>query len=177
MSTDAIVMLREDHRRIRKLIRAYRAAGGGPGTGRAGEGTAADTGGRGEVMDELLHELTVHTYVEEEVVYPLVRRLVPETDSLVLEFHEEHHVADVLAAELAGMKPEDESFDAKARVMADAVERHMQSEEQQWFPRVRESLGRKELQAIGSRMAEVREKAPARPRQPLLRRVADALAA
>ncbi|MFF3619380.1 hemerythrin domain-containing protein [Streptomyces sp. NPDC002467] len=106
MSTDAIVMLRDDHKKIRKLIHTYRAdseqvlssAGDGP----------QETVTPGEIVRELLHELTVHTFVEDEVMYPQVRQLVPETGSLVLEFHEEHHVANVLAAELERMKQDDE---------------------------------------------------------------------
>ncbi|MFE2324353.1 hemerythrin domain-containing protein [Streptomyces sp. NPDC059385] len=174
MSTDAIVMLRDDHKKIRKLIHTYRAdsdqvlssAGDGP----------QETVAPGEIVRELLHELTVHTFVEDEVMYPQVRQLVPETASLVLKFHEEHHVANVLAAELEGMKQDDESFDAKTRVLMDAVERHMDVEEKEWFPQVREALGRKALQFIGSRMAEVRKFAPQRPHKPLLRKLADAMA-
>ncbi|MFD7260101.1 hemerythrin domain-containing protein [Streptomyces sp. NPDC059874] len=174
MSTDAIVMLRDDHKKIRKLIHAYRA-GGERVLGSTGDGVE-ETVARGEIVRELLHELTVHTFIEDEVMYPQVRRLVPETGSLVLEFHEEHHVANVLAAELEGMQQDHESFDAKARVLMDAVERHMDLEEKEWFPQVREALGRKALQAIGSRMAEVREHAPQRPHKPLLRKLADAMA-
>ncbi|MGR4878048.1 hemerythrin domain-containing protein [Streptomyces sp. LARHCF249] len=174
MSTDAIVMLREDHKKIRKLIHAYRA-GSERGLSSAGDG-GKETTPPGEIVRELLHELTVHTFVEDEVMYPQVRHFAPETESLVLEFHEEHHVADVLAAELEGMRQDDESFDAKAKVLMDSVERHMEVEEKVWFPQVREALGRKTLQSIGMRMADARERAPQRPRKPLLRKLADAMA-
>lgn len=175
MSTDAIVMLRDDHKKIRKLIHAYRAGGERAPSGGGGE--VDESAARGEIVRELLHELTVHSFIEDEVMYPEVRKLAPpDTGSMVLEFREEHHVADVLAAELDGMRQEDESFDAKARVLMDAVERHMDAEEKEWFPQVREALGRKVLQTIGARMAEVRERAPQRPHKPLLRKLADAMA-
>ncbi|MEV0412604.1 hemerythrin domain-containing protein [Streptomyces sp. NPDC050448] len=169
MSTDAIVMLREDHKRVRKLIRACRAADGDQGT----EGLAGDTSGQGEIVNELLHELTVHMFVEKEVMYPQVRRLMPETAPLVLEFQEEHHVADVLARELAGMQPGDESYAAKLHVLIDTVERHLAAEEQEWFPQVREALGRKELQSIGVQTAAVRERAPERPHPSALSKLAE----
>ncbi|MFH7599344.1 hemerythrin domain-containing protein [Streptomyces racemochromogenes] len=176
MSTDAIVMLRDDHRQIRKLIRAYRAAGdAGPATPAGTRHTAADPAAKADAVGELLHLLSVHTYIEDEVMYPRVRRLLPETGDEVLAFHEEHHVADVLAGELAGMDPGDEAYDAKARVLMDAVERHMAAEEGAWFPRVRGAVGRKELQGIGVRMAEARERAPQAPHRPLLRKLADAV--
>ncbi|RSS70324.1 hemerythrin domain-containing protein [Streptomyces sp. WAC06614] len=181
MSTDAIVMLRDDHKRMRKLIRACRNADGSGSASRGGSGGATEaglseaTGGGGELVDELLHELTVHTFVEDEVMYPRVRTLVPETERLVLEFHEEHHVVDVLARELEAMDAGDPSYAAKAHVLMDALERHIDAEEREWFPRVREAVGRKQLQAIGARMADVREQAPDRPHRPLLRQLADAL--
>ena len=45
-------------------------------------------------------------------MYPRVRELVPELEDDILESYEEHHVADVLVAELAGMAPDAERFDA-----------------------------------------------------------------
>ncbi|MFJ5550320.1 hemerythrin domain-containing protein [Streptomyces sp. NPDC093225] len=177
MSTDAIVMLKDDHKRIRRLIRAYRSADGGRAAPAGAGHTAADPRAGGGDVEEFLHLLTVHTFIEEEVMYPRVRRLVPETGASVLEFHEEHHVAHVLARELSGMDPNDEEYGAKLRVLMATVERHMEAEEGVWFPQVRTAVGRKDLQAIGARMAEVRDLAPQEPHQPLLRKVADALTA
>ena len=43
--------------------------------------------------------LTVHTYLENEIMYPRVRALLPELEADALESYEEHHVADVLVIE------------------------------------------------------------------------------
>jgi hypothetical protein len=54
----------------------------------------------------------------------------------------------------------------------------MDEEEQDWFPKVRAGLGRKELQDLGARMIELRAKAPRRPSQPgALRKMIDAVTA
>ena len=50
--------------------------------------------------------------------------------------------------------------------MIENVEHHIEEEEEEWFPKVREQLGRKELQEIGARMEQLREKAPRRPAHP-----------
>jgi hypothetical protein len=42
----------------------------------------------------------------------------------------------------------------------------MKEEEDEWFPQVRDGLGRKQLQEIGAEMLRAREKAPRRPSQP-----------
>lgn len=164
MSSDAIVMLREDHKEIKKLFREFKAAGE----------TAYATKGR--LVKKILELLTVHTYLENEVVYPRVRELVPDLDADILESYEEHHVADVLSMELMGMQPEDERFTAKATVLIESVEHHIEEEETGWFPKLREAVGRTELREMGTRMAELRPIAPRLPAQPgALKKAVDAL--
>src|SRR6478672_4866924 len=154
MSTDAIVLLKADHQEIREQFRRFTAAG---------ENAAA---AKGKIVDKIIELLTVHTFIENEVMYPRVRDLLPDVEDDVLESYEEHHVADVLVMELAQLEPSDERFDAKTTVLIENVEHHMEEEEQEWFPKVREGLGRKVLQEIGAEMAELRKKAPRRPEQP-----------
>ncbi|MFF5445534.1 hemerythrin domain-containing protein [Streptomyces sp. NPDC012888] len=172
MSTDAIVMLREDHKQLRKLMRDYRAALAAEAADPAAD---TDTGTKGDVVDDFLHALTVHSYVETEGVYPRVRDLLPETEPEILRFKEEHHLAGLLSKELVALRADDEAFDAKASVLMDAVERHIAAEEEDWFPRVRAGVGRKELQSIGVLMNDLRERAPQRPHRALLQKLTDAI--
>jgi hemerythrin superfamily protein len=154
MARDAIVMLKEDHKRVKALFRDFRKAGDNA------EATKA------RLVDKILEELTVHTYIENEGMYPTVRKLVPALEGDILESLEEHHVADLLCMELALMSPENSHFEAKVTVLMENVEHHIEEEEGEWFPKVRENLGRKELQDIGAQMERLREKAPHRPSQP-----------
>lgn len=154
MSNDAIVVLKDDHKKMRGLFREYDQAGE----------NAIETKAR--LAKQILEELTVHTYLENEVMYPEVRKRLPDLENDVLESYEEHHVADVLTAELAMMSPSDERFDAKMMVLMENVKHHMDEEEQEWFPKVREGLGRKELQELGERMQQLRPEAPKHPAQP-----------
>jgi len=166
MSTDAIVLLKEDHKKMRKLFTQFKSAG------------EHATARKGEVVKDIIEALTVHTYIENEVMYPEVRKLLPDLEDDVLESYEEHHVADVLCAELHAMTPEDERFDAKTTVLIENVTHHVDEEEQDWFPKVREGLSRKQLQEIGARMIEVRDKAPRTPAQPsALKKAIDAVTA
>jgi hemerythrin superfamily protein len=166
VSTDAIVLLKEDHREVKKLFRNFQQAGG--------DATAE----RGRIVTAIIEALTVHTYLENEVMYPEVRRLLPDLDQDVLESYEEHHVADVLCAELAAMRPEDDHFVAKTTVLIENVTHHIEEEERDWFPKVRAGLGRKQLQDLGARMAELRPTAPRKPSDPAARKsAADAVTA
>ena len=84
----------------------------------------------------------------------------------------------MLCMELTTMKPGDERFDAKTTVLIENVRHHIEEEEQQWFPQVREGLGRKALQEIGAQMQQAREKAPRKPSQPsALKKTVDAIIA
>ena len=164
ISTDAIVMLKDDHKQIRKVFRDFQAAG---------DGAAVR---KGKLVDTMIELLTQHTYIENEVMYPRVRALLPELEDDVLESYEEHHVADVLVTELSAMKPTDERFDAKTTVLIENVEHHMDEEEKDWFPKVRAGLGRKQLQEIGEELAAARKKAPKKPSQPsALKKTVDAV--
>ena len=165
MSTDAIVLLKDEHKEIRKAFRAFN---------NAGEEAEAR---KGELVDRIIELLTIHTYIENEVMYPRVRDLLPDLEDDVLESYEEHHVADVLVMELATLDPSDERFDAKTNVLIENVEHHMEEEEQEWFPKVRAGLGRKQLQELGAEMIETRTRAPRRPSQPgALKKVIQAVA-
>ena len=153
MSTDAIVLLKQDHKEVKKVFRDFE---------RAGE----DEKAKGQLVKQMIELLTVHTYLENELMYPEVRKLLPDLEDDVLESYEEHHVADVLCMELYSMKPSDERFDAKTTVLIENVRHHIEEEEQEWFPKVREGLGRKQLAELGERMAELRKSAPRSPAQP-----------
>jgi len=166
VSTDAIVLLREDHLEIKRVFHQFEDAGH----------NAVATKNR--LVDRMIELLTVHTYLENECVYPKVRELVPSLEPEILESLEEHHVADVLCVELAGMSAEQAHFDAKVMVLMENVRHHIDEEEHGWFPVVREALGRKPLQEIGAEMLQMRPNAPTRPSQPgALRKAVHALLA
>ena len=162
MSSDAIVLLREDHTEIRRVFREF--------------SSEANPQRRTALVRKMIELLTVHTYLENECVYPAVRKLVPAVEQDILESFEEHHVADVLCAELMMMSASDERFTAKTTVLIENVEHHIKEEEDVWFPKVREALGRKQLAEIGARMLEMRPDAPKHPAHPkALKKAIDAL--
>jgi hemerythrin superfamily protein len=154
MSSDAITLLKADHKDIRRLFREFEAAGD-----RAIKKKA-------KIVRKIIELLTVHTYVENEVMYPEVRGLLPDLDEGILESYEEHHVADVLCMELYGMPADAERFDAKTTVLIETVTHHIKEEEQEWFPKVRAGLDRKQLQKLGAKIEQAREKAPRSPARP-----------
>jgi hemerythrin-like domain-containing protein len=166
MSNDAIVLLKNDHKEIKRLFREFE---------KAGENATVT---KGKTVRKVIELLTVHTYLENEIMYPQVRELLPEVEDDVLESYEEHHVADVLCMELWAMDPSHERFDAKTTVLIENVEHHIEEEEEEWFPKVRKGLSRTKLQEIGQQMADKRPSAPRKPTTPsALKKVVDAIVA
>ena len=166
MSTDAIVLLKNDHKEIKKTFNAFKKLGDNA------------TKEKGRLVKQMIELLTVHTYIENEVMYPRFRELLPELEDDVLESYEEHHVADVLVMELSTMKPTDERFTAKTTVLIENVEHHIDEEEQEWFPQVRAGLSRKSLQELGADLIQAKKKAPKKPSQPsALKKTIDAVIA
>ena len=151
MPTDAIVLLRDEHKQMRRLFKEFQQAG------------EDATQKKARLAEEIIGALTAHTYIENECMYPEVRKLLPDLDEDILESYEEHHVADLLTAELEQLDASDDHFDAKMTVLMENVTHHMEEEESDWFPKVRQGLGRKALQELGDRMAELRRDAPRRP--------------
>jgi hemerythrin superfamily protein len=164
VSTDAIVLLKDDHKQIRKLFREFERA------------DHDDADAKAKIVGSIIELLTVHTYIENEVMYPEVRKLLPDLEDDILESYEEHHVADVLCMELYGLNADAERFDAKTTVLIENVTHHIEEEEDEWFPKVRAELGRKQLSELGEKLIEAKKKAPTSPAQPsALKKAVDAV--
>jgi hypothetical protein len=111
---------------------------------------------RKSIVDTALLELDIHTRLEEEIFYPMVRKTGrgdEEIEELMNEAEEEHHVADVLSQELMKMQPEDPEFAAKFTVLAESVKHHIEEEESEMLPEA-EEMGPERLQQLGQQMEQ-----------------------
>ena len=113
---------------------------------------------RRQLMDQIAHELKIHTKIEEEIFYPAVREVgTSKASEMVDEAYEEHHVVDLVLGELPQVDPEDARFAAKMTVLSELVEHHADEEEDEMFPMCEKKLGRDRLQALGERMQQMAE--------------------
>ena len=150
MSSDAIVVLKADHKQIRTLFRKFQAAGD----------KAVKT--KGKLAGQIIELLTVHTYIENEVMYPEVCALLPELKDDILESYEEHHVADVLCMELAGLPAGAERFDAKATVLIENVTHHIEEKSRTGSPRCGPALAASSFRNSGPSSSRPGSKLPGR---------------
>ena len=148
---DAITLLKNDHKTVEKLFKQFEKAG-----------ERATTTKR-NIVDKIVEELSVHAVIEEQVFYTACRDLVPDSEDMVLESLEEHHIVKWTLSELDGLDPENERFEAKVTVLIESVRHHVEEEEGDLFPQVRKALGRKQLGEIGDSMEQAKKGAPTRP--------------
>jgi len=143
---DAIAMLKDDHDKVKRLLNELEAT------------TERGVKTRAELFATLKGELTVHEVIEEEIFYPALKGH-PRAKDIVLEGYEEHHVVDLLMGELEDLDVADENWGAKAMVMKENIEHHIEEEEGEMFPKARQVFDRQELEDVGTRMAERKESA------------------
>jgi hemerythrin superfamily protein len=148
---DAITLLKDDHKTVEALFKRFE---------KAGDQAYAE---KRAVVDRIIEELSVHAAVEEQLFYPVTRATVPDTEDVALESLEEHHIVKWVLAELEKMSPEDERFDAKVTVLMENVRHHVEEEEQEYFPMVRDELGRNALNDLGDAMESAKRIAPTHP--------------
>lgn len=113
------LMLCEDHQKVGQLFDQFHAT--------------TNKHEKWNIVKAALAALEVHAKLEEELIYPAWREYVDEQD-LVVEAHEEHHVAHLLINELKKMDPEDMGYDAKFVVLSTHVTHHIKEEEGKMFP-------------------------------------------
>ena len=148
---DAIRLLKDDHKAVEALFKRFE---------KAGDGAHVE---KRAVVDKIIEELSIHAAVEEQLFYPVTRATVPDTGDIALESLEEHHIVKWVLSELDDMNPEDERFDAKVTVLMENVRHHVEEEEKEYFPKVRDELGRNALSDLGDAMAAAKAVAPTHP--------------
>lgn len=103
---------------------------------------------------EICQELTVHAKIEEEIFYPAVQAALKDK-TLVPEAKVEHDTLKYLIAQIQEEEPGGEMYDAKVKVMAEYVKHHVKEEQNDIFPKVKQS--KLDLVELGAQMAARKE--------------------
>jgi hemerythrin-like domain-containing protein len=143
---NAITMLMDDHRAVKKLLSELEST------------TERGVKTREELFTRIKADLTVHEIIEEEIFYPALKEH-PKAKDIVLEAYEEHNVVDTLMGELSSLSYDDERWGAKAKVMQENIEHHIEEEEGDMFKKARQVFDEAELEELGNRMAKRRASA------------------
>jgi hypothetical protein len=102
------------------------------------------------LFNKIALALKVHTTIEEEIFYPEERGEVE--DDMLDEAYVEHAGAKNLIAEIEAMKPSEEYYDAKVKVLGEYIKHHVKEEEQPGGIFAQAKRGDEDLDAMGERM-------------------------
>ncbi|MGK2951827.1 MAG: hemerythrin domain-containing protein [Thiobacillus sp.] len=133
---DAIALLKADHAAVSKMFDEYEKA--------------RSNTNKKELVAEICVALTVHAKIEEEIFYPAVKVALKDK-LLVPEATVEHASVKDLIAQIEGVEPDGETYDAKVKVLSEYVEHHVKEEQNEMFPKVKSSS--LDIVELGARMA------------------------
>ena len=139
--TDAVQLLTDDHKKVKKLFKDFERI-------KDQDGAAEE---KSALVQQICMELTIHTKVEEEIFYPVVRESMDE-EALMDEADVEHAGAKALIQQLEDMKPEDDHYDAKVTVLGEYIDHHVKEEHEEMFPKAKKA--KVDMIELGARIAE-----------------------
>ncbi len=122
-STNAIDLLKRDHKEVEELFDQYEKAK-----------DDADTAAKQELAVRICAALSVHAQIEEEIFYPAMRRRGEEARELVDEAAVEHQSMKDIIGRLESAPPDDPLYDAGVKVLSEYVKHHVKEEENELFP-------------------------------------------
>lgn len=135
----ALELLESDHRRAEALFEQYEDA------------KESEEQDKQALAEQICDELTIHAQVEEEIFYPWLRENLSEEDmELVEEALVEHATAKDLIGQIQDASADEESFDAKVKVLSEYVKHHVAEEENEIFDRLADFD--EALDEVGQRM-------------------------
>lgn len=140
---DALALLTADHNEARAMFKQYEDLGD----------RAYAT--KKKLATDVCNALTVHAQIEEEIFYPALRTQGKEFQDLLDEAEVEHAGAKDLIAQIEGMDPEDDLYDAKVKVLGEQIDHHATEEEDEMFPKCRKT--KLDLVALGEELLARKE--------------------
>lgn len=139
---DAFNLLKTDHRNVAELFQRLESTSGKR---------------KLRVFEQIKEELDLHAHIEEKIFYPALENQA-KTRDLILEAYEEHKQVKSLLRELSRSRAADEEWQAKAKVLQENVEHHVEEEENELFKKARAALSAEEIEELGERLEIEKER-------------------
>jgi hemerythrin superfamily protein len=140
MAEDAVTLIMKDHRTMEELF----------------DRLQSEPDQRPRLLEEIEAILTAHSRAEEDEVYPAAAEAAGEGPE-VRHGTEEHQEAEELLQKLKDCDPNSKEFEKRCKEFVDAVKHHVEEEESDVLPGLREAVGEKRAQELGRAFWERRE--------------------
>ena len=136
--TDVVDLIMSDHREVERLFDVLKN----------------EPEKRSLTLPVLTTLLTAHSRAEESEVYPAAAESGGAED--VEHSQKEHLEADQLLAKLADTDPDAPEFEKRLQDLVDAITHHVEEEEKDLLPGMRERMDEAELNRLADRFSSVR---------------------
>ena len=139
---NAIDLLKADHQTVKTIL------------AQLSESTDKAIKKRTDLLDKLEMEISIHTRLEEEILYPAFKEAgTKEQDVMYFEAKEEHRTVDSLVLpDLKQTDPGTPEFAGRVKVVKELLEHHIEEEETEMFPQAKKLLGKSRLDDLGEQM-------------------------
>lgn len=135
---DVVNLLKKDHRLVEQLFQRYT--------------TEMSSG----IAEQICAELTVHLAVEEEIVYPVLRRDVEQGSGLEQEAEKEHQEAKDLIAQIERVKFE--GVGELMKQLRESVQHHVSEEENEVLPKMQAEIAADRLEELGAKVEQAKQR-------------------
>ena len=139
---NAIDLLKADHEKVKGIL------------SQLSESTDRAVKKRTELLEKLELEVSIHTQLEEEILYPAYKAAGGKAEAeMYYEAKEEHRTVDSLVLpDLKGTDPASPEFAGRVKVIKELLEHHIEEEETDMFPHAKKILGKAKLDELGDQM-------------------------
>lgn len=145
---NAIDLLIDDHEKVKDIL------------SRLTDTTERAVKTRTELLQKLEMEVTIHTQLEEQILYPAFKEAGgKEEKTMYHEAKEEHRAVDSLVLpDLKATDPSTLEFSGRVKVCKELLEHHIEEEESEMFPAARELFSEDKLKEMGQQMDELKSR-------------------
>src|SRR5512144_847743 len=133
MASDAIILVTKDHRAVENLFATLKEK----------------TGDRAQLLEQLRAELIAHAKAEEIVLYPFIKKALPDERAQVDEGSKEHHEVESMVEKLSGLSADDKAVDTLLDQLEAAVGDHVEEEENEVLPGLEQVVDEDALRELG----------------------------
>lgn len=138
---DGIEALEKDHDRIRSLFCELESS--------------TEPQELQDAFEKLGNILTIHAEAEEQVLYPEASTC-EGTSELIDKGRHEHDKGDEMVLEIKSIDPEESAFKQKIGELQTFMLAHLDDEEKELFPRVRQCMSDRKLEELGKEIRETK---------------------
>ena len=151
---DALTFLRQDHKSVLGLLEVLEDAPSGSGSQVSGLGT---------MVTNLVIAESQHEAIEEQFLWPAVRKALDDGDALAEKAIEQEQEGKRLLQRLEDGQPGEPEYQQALQDFVRAGREHIAYEQDVVFPRFQAAVSREQLETLGEKLERAKKIAPTRP--------------